>query len=94
MNLHFFCSFSSFLKNLFKKTHFHFFILALPEESGCRGRLGGSRGVFGFRFRVAASPVAGLVPPSLDMGHRTFSCLTKAYVPMLGSRGRTHGLAT
>lgn len=49
----------------------------------------GIRGVFGFRFRVAASPVAGLVPPSLDMGHRTFSCLTKAYVPMLGA-GRKH----
>lgn len=42
--------------------------------------------MFGFRFRVAASPVAGLVPPSLDMDHRTFSCLGKAYVPMLGAR--------
>lgn len=45
--------------------------------------------VFGFRFRVSVSPVAGLVPPSLDMGHRTFSCLPKAYVPMLGA-GRKH----
>lgn len=45
----------------------------------------------GFRFRVAAKPVAGLVLPSLDMDHRTFSCLSKAYVPMLGAERKHAG---
>lgn len=48
-------------------------------------------GVFGFRLRVAASPLAVLVPPSLDMDHRTFSCLGKAYVPMLGAERKHAG---
>lgn len=49
------------------------------------------QGFLGSGSGLLRSPVAGPVLPSLDMDHRTFSCLRKAYVPMLGAERKHAG---